>query len=240
MKHGFTDMHSHIIPFVDDGAASIEEMEAMLKRAYADGTRTLIATPHHHPRRGHKDVQTIEKNFQYVAKAATAIAADFQTVLGTEIYFTQDTIKALETGEVLTINGTRNILVEFSHNHETFFVHQSLQQLQLTGYHVVLAHVERYPSLVADIDEVMTIKKMGIDISVNADSITGKNGWKIKRFVHKLLKEGVVDCVGSDAHDIKNRPPTLKEAYAMVRKKFGEDYADQIFSYNATTLIKGD
>ena len=79
---------------------------------------------------------------------------------------------------------------------------------------------------------------MGVYIQVNADSITGGAGRKIKKFIGALLDEELIYCVGTDAHDKKHRPPKMKKAAAHVEKRYGEDYTRRIFYSNAKSMLK--
>ncbi|QEK18923.1 Tyrosine-protein phosphatase YwqE [[Clostridium] hylemonae DSM 15053] len=110
---GYIDMHCHILPAVDDGARSVEEMERMLKTAYDDGIRCMIATPHYHPRRGKEHPDVLLERLKLLRRAAHRIDERFRVYLGTEIYFGQD-IPAKLKGRILSMNRREYILVEFS------------------------------------------------------------------------------------------------------------------------------
>ena len=93
---GYIDMHCHMLPGVDDGAKSIQEMKAMLEIAYSEGIRYIIATPHHHPKRGKESPENIKRQARIVRDAAHAIDEGFRIYLGTEIYFGQDIVEKLK------------------------------------------------------------------------------------------------------------------------------------------------
>lgn len=234
----YIDMHCHILPGVDDGAKDIEEMKAMLKIAYNDGIRCMIATPHHHPKRGAEPPEVLRKQAKILRDAAHEIDEKFRIYLGTEIYFGQDVTEQIKNGDILTMNHRDYILVEFAPGQMFSYIMQGLQQLQFAGYQVILAHVERYACITEDIRLAEQLYEMGIYLQVNAGSITGDSGRQLKKFVRELLKEDLVFCVGSDAHDTKKRPPKMRKAADYVEKKYGQDYMRRIFYSNAKCMLR--
>lgn len=234
----YIDMHCHILPGVDDGAKDIEEMKKMLKIAYEGGTRCIIATPHHHPKRGAEPPEVLREQAKILRDAAHEIDEKFRIYLGTEIYFGQDVVEELKAGEILTMNRREYILVEFSPSHPFSYIKQGLQQLQFAGYEVILAHVERYHCITDEPEYAEELYEMGIHLQVNAGSITGESGRNIKKFIKELMDEDLVFCVGTDAHDTKKRPPKLKKAADYVEKKYGQDYMRRIFYSNAKCMLR--
>ena len=232
------DTHCHILPEVDDGAKNMEETRQMLQEAYEDGIRYIIATPHHHPRRGRKSPKQLRRQLKLVREEAAQISDELRIYLGTEIYFGQDIPERLREELILTMNRTKYVLVEFSPGDPFDYICQGIQQIQMKGYEVILAHIERYQCMYKNIVNVEHLKHMGVRIQVNADSITGESGWKAKRFVRRLIDERLVFCVGTDAHDPKRRPPRMKKAAEYVEKKCGEDYARRIFFSNPRIMLR--
>ena len=232
------DTHCHILPEVDDGAQNIEETRRMLQEAYEDGIRYIIATPHHHPTRGRKPPGQLRRQLKLVREEAAKISSELRIYLGTEIYFGQDIPERLREEKILTMNRTRYVLVEFSPGDPFEYICQGIQQIQMTGYEVILAHIERYLCMYNNIENAEHLNHMGVRIQVNAASITGEGGWKAKRLVRQLLDKGLVFCVGTDAHDPERRPPRMKKAAEYVEKKCGEDYARRIFFSNPRVMLR--
>lgn len=235
---GYIDMHCHIIPEVDDGAKDVTEMNEMLKIAYKEGIRCIIATPHYHPRRGREHPEVLRRQAVLLRDAAHKIDKHFRIYLGTEIYFGQDIPQKIKEKKILTMNNRAYILVEFSPGETFVYMQQSLQQLQLNGYQVILAHVERYLCVTEEPELALQLRDMGVYLQVNAGSICGDSGRKIKTFVQKLMEEDAVFCVGTDAHSARRRAPRMKKASDYVRKKYGEEYARRIFFSNAKEMLK--
>lgn len=234
----FVDAHCHILPEVDDGSHSIEETRKMLEAAYAEGIHFIIATPHHHPYRGRKSPRTLRRQLKLVREEAEKISDRLRVYLGTEIYFGQDIPEKLKEEKILTMNRTPYVLVEFSPMDTFDHICQGIQQLQMKGYEVILAHVERYRYVTESIEHAEHLADMGVRIQVNADSITGKNGRRIKKYIKELMERRLVFCVGTDAHNAGSRSPHMKKAAEYVKKKYGEDYMRRIFFSNAMTMLR--
>ncbi|MBM6949099.1 CpsB/CapC family capsule biosynthesis tyrosine phosphatase [Mordavella massiliensis] len=234
----YIDMHCHILPGVDDGAQNMEDTHRMLQTAYDEGVRYIIATPHHHPRRGRARPQELRQQLRAVREEAEKISDRLKVFLGTEVYFGQDIPDKLKENEVLTMNRTKYVLVEFSPSDPFEYMQQGIQRIQMKGYIVILAHVERYDCMREDIERVEYFHEMGVLIQVNAGSITGNSGRRIRKFVKELLARELVFCVGTDAHDDRKRAPHMKKAAEYVKKKYGEEYARRIFFGNAAEMLK--
>ena len=157
---------------------------------------------------------------------------------GTEIYFGQDIPDKLKAGDVLTMNCTEYVLVEFSPSDPFEYMQQGIQRIQMKGYIVILAHAERYDCLREDIGNAEYFHEMGVLIQVNAGSITGAGGRRIRKYVKELLGRELVFCVGTDAHDDGKRAPRMRRAAEYVAKKYGEEYARRIFFGNAADMLR--
>lgn len=234
----FVDMHSHIIPGVDDGAADAEEMKRMLRMAYEDGIRHIIATPHHHPARGMTDVETLIRRATVLQEAAHAMDPRFRIYLGMEIFFMQDTVEKLKRREILTMNRRNFVLTEFSPGDNYHKIRQGIGQLQMNGYTVILAHVERYPCLMESVERTAELAGMGTRLQVNSGSITGDSGRRVKNYIRELLDRDLVFCVGTDAHNSRERAPVMKKAAGYVQKKYGEEQMRRIFFGNAAQMLR--
>ena len=185
MKECYIDMHCHILPGVDDGAKDLAETKKMLEIAYAEGIRCIIATPHHHPHRGKAPAEKLRERAKLVREAAHEIDERFRVYLGTEVYFGQDVADKLKEGKILSMNRREYVLVEFPPSQTYSYIGQGIQQLQFAGYEVILAHVERYHCIAEDVELAEELYDMGVNLQVNADSITGGSGRKIRKFIRK-------------------------------------------------------
>lgn len=234
--NGFADMHTHILPGVDDGAANIQEACRLVRMAWEDGTRALFLTPHYRcDYKNYSPAQLQEVFAQLQAQVAKEMP-DMQLYLGTEIRFDSEVPERLLQGEILSLNGSRFVLLEFSFRALRSQILLGVSEVLRHGFIPIIAHAERcetFRSMPHLIDEVCS---MGAHIQINADSVMGACDFGVKRFARKLLKTRKVQFVSSDAHDSKLRPPMLQKCFLWVCKKCGQDYAEQVFCENAAEI----
>lgn len=229
------DIHTHILPGVDDGAQTMEEAIALLKTAYSHGVTDIILTPHN-MHKGQFDVHPdkLKVIFEELKIQAINNQIPINLYLGNEIYLSSKIVDRLGSGDSLTLNRTKYILFEFSMMREHPDAEEVLYDISAAGYNVILAHPERY-DYCKSVEDILKYKKYGAQIQVNASAITGLYGKKVQKIVFKLLKLDEVDYISSDTHT--HRKYTFKEAYDIVKKKFGIDIAKQIFIENPKVLI---
>lgn len=236
---GLYDMHCHIVPHVDDGADNMEEALKMLKIEYAEGVRHIIITPHFRKGMFETPLEKVQQQFEALRAKASDIGGDgIDLYLGCEFHVNGSMVEMLRSKQVLTMAGSRYVLVEFSGSSDQTEVRKTLYSLISNGYKPIIAHIERYPKVRGDLDFIEEMVELGAMVQVNAESITGKEGFGTKRFCAKLMKEDLLHFVGTDGHGSSYRVPKLKDAYNRVAKKMGEDYAEQIFITNPERMIK--
>lgn len=236
---GLYDMHCHIVPGVDDGADNMEEAVKMLKLEYEEGVRHIIATPHFRFNMFETPLETVLEQFEALKKEAAHIGDEgIDLHLGCEFHVNLNMAEMLREKKVLTMAGSRYVLVEFSGPAKKSQVRERLYSLVSSGYKPIIAHVERCSELRSDVGFIEEMVEMGAKVQINAESIIGKEGFRVKRFCTRLMKEDLLHFVGTDSHGSSFRVPKMKEAYAYVEKKMGEEYAEQIFIVNPAKLIK--
>jgi len=209
------DIHTHIVPFVDDGSKSLEDSIEMVKRDISFGVKTIIATPHHIRHRYEKSVEELKENFNLLNDKVKELGLDVNLILGQEICFSsrENIIEKLNNKELLTLGDSNYILLEFSFDHEPEDLSEVLYSIRSNNYEIIVAHVERYNWIT--LDKVYEMRAEGAYIQVNANAICGLTSGKEKRFVKKLLKKGLVDIVASDMHSF--RPSNLDKALAKTK-----------------------
>lgn len=237
---GYFDIHCHILPGVDDGAGDIVETEKMLREAYKEGIRNIIATPHFHPRRGHETAERILEAVEQVREMIEKKFPGMQLYQGQEIYYSHDVLDKLKNKEILTMEDSQYVLVEFSVGDEIRRIKEGLNNLLMQGYSPILAHVERYELLDKDMETIEELADAGVYLQVNSGSLLGYLGGAKKRFVKKLLKEQLVTFIASDAHDSEKRKPQFKKCVEYLSKKIGEKMVWQIFYENPQKIIENE
>ena len=210
------DIHTHVIPFVDDGSPDLETSLEMIKHEIAIGVDTIICTPHHIYHRYEKSVEEIKKNFQLLQEALEKENLPIKLYLGQEICYThrEDTISLLKEGKLLTLNNSNKVLLEFSFIREPEDLLDIIYNFGVNGYEVIVAHVERYEWITYQ--KVEDLRMEGAKIQINSNSYLGMTSFKEKLFTKKLLKHGLVDYVASDTHSF--RPSTLDKSFKKIKK----------------------
>lgn len=235
---GYCDIHCHLLPGIDDGAKSTKEMMQMVKIAYEEGIRRIIATPHYHPRRGEADAEVISGVFDNAKTLIQEKFPDMELYTGNEIFFRQDAKNMLKAGELLTLAGSDYVLIEFPTLVDKTQVKSAINMLQMAGYMPIIAHVERYEHLVGDYSFIREMVDGGVYFQVNASSVIGELGGSTKRFIKKLLNQELVHFVGTDAHSPNRRAPLMEKCASYITRKFDKDMTDMLLSYHPSMLIK--
>lgn len=235
---GFIDIHSHILPGIDDGSDSLETTIEMLRLAWEEGIRTMIATPHYREGRLETPTEQLLELYRQVLAEAQKIDTSFQIYLGNELYSSYNLAEHLDSGRAHSLNGTRYVLVEFSPSKSYSEMRMAFRSLQMSGYRPILAHAERYECLLEENTRVRELISSGVYIQVNASSIAGDYGFRIRMFSRGLLKHGEVHFVATDTHNPDDRAPRISKCMAYVEKKYGSKYANLIGRDNALRVLK--
>lgn len=235
---GFTDLHTHILPGVDDGAKSLSEARELVRLAWMNGTRTLFLTPHY---RGVYKRNTPEALREAFAGFSQTIREEFpgmRLCLGNEIYYESNAPERLTQGRILSLQDSDYVLLEFSYATPRSRVIAGVDEMLRCGFVPIIAHAERYRVFCTDDTLVDEVLDMGALIQLNADSVMGRHGLRVRHFCRRLLKQRKAHFIASDAHDAQKRPPLLRECFLWVHKKYGAEYAAQVFFDNAEAVIE--
>ena len=220
------DLHSHILPGVDDGARSVEETVAMARVAADNGTTVILATPHS------KDVNE-NWSADYVRKLVRDVNAELQsngielTLLpGMETHLELYLPEWVTDGRALPINDTRYILVELPFFGHPNYAEEVLFQLQLQGLTPVLAHPERIEVIQNNPDMLAGFVRRGMLSQITAGSLLGYFGEDVRRFTVGIMERGLVHVIASDAHFADGpRSPKLLPGVEAAAKIVGEERA---------------
>lgn len=236
---GYIDIHSHILPAVDDGSQSMEESMEMLAIAAENGITEMILTPHNKAERRNVSVVGIQKRLKALQTELDKRGLPITLYSGTEIFYRNGVVELLEDGVVSTMAGSKYVLVEFQPMEDFSYIRAAVYELVSDGYIPILAHIERYECLVSKQERIKELIDRGALMQVNAATIVGKLGHKAKQQAKKLLKQRLVHFVATDAHDTGKRGPYLEECARYLNKKYGEEYTAQLLWENAWRMIKG-
>ena len=228
------DIHTHILPLVDDGSKSIENSLRMLNELSANGVTHAFLTPHY---RGKYVANKEVLKTEFEKFKSTAKDIPINLYLGREIYCDRESLNLLSEGKLLTLNGTKYALLEFHYYNRADIV-DAVYTAKTRGFIPIVAHIERYEYLdFKDLDDVFEIKSLGGLIQVNASSLVKKADKTYFKRVKRLLRFDLVDFVASDCHDF--RPIRIGEARKFIEKRYGKDRAVKLFDTNALPIING-
>ena len=238
--NGYVDIHTHILPGVDDGAANIQEACLLVRMARDHGTKVLFLTPHYRGDHTEYSTEQLREMFSQLQALVAEEMPDMQLCLGMEIRFSGEVPEKLQEGEILSLNGSSFVLLEFSRQALRSQILLGVKEILRYGYTPIIAHAERCDTFRRFPDLIDEVRNLGAYIQINADSIMGAHGFAVKRFSHKLLKSWKVHFVATDAHDSQMRPPLLNGCFLRVCKKYGQDYAAQVFFENARQIVENE
>lgn len=198
-----TDVHSHLIPGIDDGSASMEDTIALLKKFEELGYKKVITTPHimsdYYPNTPSTILDGLEQVRKEIQKEGMKIKID----AAAEYYYDEFFFDKIKKEKLLTFNGN-HVLFEFSFSSKPTNIKSLIFELRSNHYQPVLAHFERYPYFFDDIQYARTLREQGVKIQVNLSSITGHYGKPVTKQAQKLIDEKLVDLVGTDCHRMQH------------------------------------
>lgn len=233
------DIHSHILPGVDDGSKDADETKRMLQIAVEEGIDAIVATPHFVCGMSEKQTQKRKELYDSIRRWWQQKEPDKEFYLGNELFYSESLVDALEEGIALTMNGTRYVLVEFPIYVEFPYVEKAIQSLQYAGYIPIVAHVERYDYL-QDRGKIQRLVDMGAYMQVNVSSIVGGHGIIAQHRVVRYLKAGLIHFVASDSHGSRVRKPEMRQCVAYLERKIGVKKTHQILEKNPEKMLKGE
>ena len=235
------DLHTHLLPGIDDGAKSLEEAVQIIKQGREIGITAICTTPHLSSSFSKDRTEKIMENFLKLQEKVSVEKIDIQLYLGSEIDLRMnfDSIRRLP---FFFINQTQKYLfVELPLGEFPPFTERILFSLLIEGLSPILAHPERSLSKESDFERIKKLKDSGILIQLNAGSLIGDFGKKIQKGAKRLLEEDLVDFVSSDAHDLNRRPITvMAEAFEIVKKDSGEEKGIKLFRKNPEKILQAE
>ncbi len=233
------DIHSHILPMLDDGAYDFEESLIMAEMAARSGVKILVATPHSNQEGRFENYYT--KELEYAFRALRDTIKDehipLELRLGMEIMSSNQMAKRLETGRLIGLNHSRYCLVEFWFDDYPDVMMEQLNSVLKTGRVPVLAHPERYECIKENPMLVRDFLKMGCKTQVNKGSILGRFGRHVENTAWTLLDYHLVTCIGSDAHTSYARTTEMREIKNCISRYFSPDDAYELLDKNPRMLI---
>lgn len=235
------DIHSHIIPMIDDGARDEAEALSLLRLAQDDGITHIVATPHIHSGRFENTQHSIQTGLTLLKQLIFDNQLSIKVAAACELRLDVEHMATLASGNIPILGvykGYKLILLEFPHSHIPVGADSFIKWLIKNKYRPVIAHPERNRDFQKFPNLLNPFIKLGCLTQVTARSITGEFGESAHTLVTELLNEKKVAVVASDAHNIKRRPPILSRAFQEVAHKYGSKRAETLFITNPKVLCR--
>ncbi|WP_339226783.1 CpsB/CapC family capsule biosynthesis tyrosine phosphatase [Oceanobacillus sp. FSL K6-2867] len=231
------DIHSHILPGVDDGAKTEEDSLEMARAAVAQGITTIIATPHHRNGKYDNDAHSILNHVAILNELFAKENIDLQVLAGQETRINGDMVEDIEKGELLPLNGSKYLFVEFPSGQVPRYASQMLFDIQVAGYTPIIVHPERNQELIEHPAKLYEFVKKGALTQVTAASLLGKFGKNIQKFSNQLIESNLTHFIASDAHNTNSRGFVMDEAFQQLKRTYGSDY-HYMFLENSQLLVE--
>lgn len=228
------DLHTHVLPGVDDGAPTMEYALEMLRNAAASDVAVLALTPHCDG----KQRLDLQDRFLKLQLAAKDIPVEL--VLGAEVRVTEHLPEYLEEGKLPTINGSRYLLTEFPPDTPAEAFCPMLQNILDLGYVPLVAHPERYEAVCEIPQLVVSWLDMGCHLQLTGGSILGDYGKTVQRAAGFLLRNDLVACVASDAHGLHRRSNYLMDVYSHLSVHYSRQYANCLMYDNPMRICRDE
>lgn len=232
------DMHSHILPGIDDGAKNVKISLQLIEKDLRDGIKTICLTPHFNFEKQtiEQFLQEREDSYQQLKQAVEQKGWNVEFILGAEVAFSTKLTEQQDLKRLCYGNG-KCMLVELPVTYLPKWTEEVLDELQVQGITPLLAHVERYNFFQSAPDKLYGLLEDGCYAQVNATSIVKhKNAQKL---IFLLMKHGMVHCMGSDTHSMEKRPPMMQDAMNLIEKKMGSEYLKNLEKNGLDLVTKG-
>jgi protein-tyrosine phosphatase len=218
------DIHTHILPGVDDGASDMEESIKILEKGRSEGIKTFVLTPHIRDNSDWNKINYIKETFISLNEECMGRGLDVKLILGAELFLTPDLPDRLKDNTIVTINGSgRYVLVELPFYQMPIYTDDVLFKLLMEEFIPIIAHLERYMYLNGKDEVIKKWVENGIIIQINTGSLNGQYGMRVKSFAKKLLKNDVVHLLGSDVHFFDPNYCFFSKAIEVASRITGKD-----------------
>ena len=217
------DIHSHLIPNIDDGAKDIENSIELIKELQKMGYKKLITTPHVSDMFPNS-TEEILKGYRYLKDELNKREIEIELEVAAEYYVDKNFENLLEKDNILSFGEEKYLLFELSYFTPPHDLNNLIYEIKLKGYTPVLAHPERYIYLHDDFNRYIDIKEMGLLFQINLVSMVGYYNGGIKTVAKQLIQNGMVDFIGSDTHHMTH--------IKALKKSFNQALYKKIFKYN--------
>jgi protein-tyrosine phosphatase len=234
------DLHTHILPGVDDGVKTMSDALEFARVAASDGTRIIVATPHYRDGFYMNPRSEVLAAVRDLNTRLVEAAIPVEVLPGAEVHVCSDLVQRVKDGHAPTLadNG-RTVLFELSMSQYPVELEQLVFQMKLAGLQVLFAHPERIRYFQEDVRRYEAVVRLGAFGQITTGSVLGVFGEDIEEFSEELLRKRLVHVLASDAHNTRGRPPMLRQGVARIAKWVGDDFAERMTTEIPAAFIDG-
>lgn len=237
------DLHCHYLPGVDDGAQSLSEGLELVRAAVANGIERIVLTPHVHPSRYDNAASSLLPRFKAFRRAVESAKIPVQLALASEARLCDELLPLIERGEVPLLesaSGEQTMLLELPHGQVPAGCASFIRWLARHRIAVLLVHPERNKELMTHPQRLQLLRDAGCAVQITAASVLGGFGTRAQAAAKYFLEKNWVDAVASDAHNLRHRPPLMREAYAVIENLYGEALAQRLCITTPSRMSAGN
>ena len=234
------DLHCHILPAIDDGAKDLETALEMANMAREDGIEAIVCTPHITPGIYDNDAHIIYQALEDFQAELDRHGIDLHLFAGADMHVSPMMGPRLADGSWPSVAGTHYFLFEPPHHVLIPNLTRLAQNLLDAGYIPILTHPERLSWIEKHYDVITALDELGAVVQITAGAITGRFGERPKYWSERLLSEGRVDIIATDAHSTRGRPPLLAEGRDAAARIVGEDAAWDMVLANPVRILRDE
>ena len=237
-----TDIHSHILPGLDDGADSMAFALQMADMAAESGVKDMIVTPHSYMYKGREDELSdkIDETIDLLQYQIDLENIPLRLYKGMEILADSDTPELLRKGRLLTLNSSRYALVEFDFSAQANYIKKIISDIHKAGFVPIIAHPERYDCVYRDPNLIYDLASEGTLVQVNKTSLLGGFGKRIWQIANGLISHGLVAVVASDAHSPHSRTTSMLKLQSYLNIEFSQQLCERLISENPARILNDE
>lgn len=234
------DLHCHLLPGVDDGSKDLSMSLEMARIFVADGVTHLTCTPHITPGVWANSGPKIRTAIADLQAALDAEGIALTLYPGADNHMVPDFVAGLREGRLLTLADSRYVLVEPPHHVAPPRLEDFFFGIRMAGYVPILTHPERLSWIEGQYDTVQRLAGGGVWMQVTAGSLTGRFGKRVRALAMRMLTDGLVHILATDAHDPERRPPDLSEGWKAAVEHVGQEEADRLVLHRPFAILKDE
>jgi protein-tyrosine phosphatase len=232
------DLHCHMLPGIDDGATDLSQSLAMARIATSDGIMVSACTPHIAPGLYDNAGPAIREAVAQLANVLESAGIPLCLVPGADVHLAPDLIEGLRSGRVLTLAESRYFLLEPPHHTAPPRLVDMIFRLMNADYRPIVTHPERLSWVESHYGVLRRLSASGVWMQLTAGSLTGRFGKRVRYWAERMLSEGMIQILATDAHDCGARAPRLSEARALAARRLGEEAAERLVYANPLAVLQ--